>query len=77
MNQTGLTIFSFDTIDWLDERRDLHSAQALIEEAEHRGALRKSVSHGEGGAFRQFTTMPGGFEVPTHSHDRDEPRNRE
>lgn len=66
------TLFVFDELDWVDERREPGAAAKLIEEAERTGARRKRISRGEGGFFHQFTTMPAGFEVPMHSHDHDE-----
>lgn len=71
-DQSEPTIFSFDEIDWVNERREPHQAPKLIEAAERTGARRKRLARGEGGFFQQFTTMPPGFEVPMHSHDHDE-----
>ena len=72
MQESGPTIFEFEGIDWVDERREPHQAPKLIEEAERSGARRKKLAQGQGGFFLQFTTMPAGFEVPMHSHDHDE-----
>ncbi len=66
------TVFEFETIDWVDERREPHMAPKLVEAAEKSGARRKRLATGEGGFFLQYTTMPAGFEVPIHSHDHDE-----
>jgi len=66
------TVFAFDDIDWVNERKEPHQAPKLIEEAEKTGARRKRLAQGEGGFFHQYTTMPAGFEVPMHSHDHDE-----
>ena len=66
------TVFEFETIDWVDERREPHMAPKLVEAAEKSGARRKRLATGEGGFFLQYTTMPAGFEVPMHSHDHDE-----
>ncbi len=66
------TVFGFETIDWVDERREPHMALKLVEAAEKSGARRKRLATGEGGFFLQYTTMPAGFEVPMHSHDHDE-----
>jgi quercetin dioxygenase-like cupin family protein len=66
------TIFEFDEIAWVDERKEPHQAPKLIEEAERTGARRKRIATGQGGFFQQYTTMPPGFEVPMHAHDHDE-----
>lgn len=66
------TLFPFDEIDWVDERREPHQAPKLIEAAERTGARRKRLATGQGGFFHQYTTMPAGFEVPMHAHDHDE-----
>ena len=66
------TIFEFDEIEWVDERREPHQAPKLIEEAERTGARRKRIATGEGGFFQQYTSMPPGFSVPMHAHDHDE-----
>jgi quercetin dioxygenase-like cupin family protein len=66
------TLFDFDSIDWVDERKEANAAPRLIAEAERTGARRKKLAQGEGGFYLQYTTMPAGFEVPMHSHDHDE-----
>jgi len=71
-NQSGPTVFEFESIDWVDEHREPNLAPKLVEAAERTGARRKRIATGQGGFFQQYTTMPAGFEVPMHSHDHDE-----
>ena len=67
------SFFQLDAIDWVDERKQANPApEAMIAEAEKSGARRKRLAQGECGYFSQYTTMPPGFEVPSHSHDHAE-----
>ena len=68
----GPTLFPFESIDWVDERKSASADPKLIEAAEKSGARRKKLAQGEGGFYLQYSTMPAGFEVPMHSHSFDE-----
>jgi quercetin dioxygenase-like cupin family protein len=67
------TIFQLDQVEWVNERKEDNPApEQMIAAAERSGARRKRLAAGESGYYSQYTTMPAGFEVPSHSHTHDE-----
>ena len=66
-------VFELEKIEWVNERAESNPApEEMIAEAERTGARRKRLAQGECGYYSQYTFMPPGFEVPSHSHDHDE-----
>jgi len=70
--QGGATFFPIDEIDWVDERKLGDAPLELIEEGERLGARRKMLAAGECGFHSQYSVMPAGYTVPSHSHNHDE-----
>jgi quercetin dioxygenase-like cupin family protein len=67
------TFFKLSDVPWVEERKQENPApEAMIADAEEKGARRKKLATGQCGYFSQFSQMPPGYEVPSHSHDHDE-----
>ena len=65
---TGPFHFDFDAIDWLDERAAGKAPIAMIEQAERLGAKRKRLAAGECGFYMNYSVLPPGYRIDTHSH---------
>lgn len=70
---TGPFHLDFDAIDWSDERRAANPAPSeMVDKAERLGAKRKRLATGQCGFFMNYSTLPAGYRIESHSHGHDE-----
>lgn len=70
---TGPFHLDFDTIDWADETKGAITAPTeMVEKAKRLGAKRKRMATGQCGFFMNYSTLPAGYRIDTHSHGHSE-----